>query len=39
MVDKMKEMYAWDMASRQGNVNTKGLTSRCTSSTTRRSTR
>jgi ribonuclease Z len=26
MVNKMKEMYAWDMASRQGNVNTKGLT-------------
>jgi len=26
MVDRMKEMYAWDMASRQGNVNTKGLT-------------
>ncbi len=25
MVDRMKEMYAWDMASRQGNVNTKGL--------------
>jgi len=26
MVDRMKEMYAWDMASRQGNVNTLGLT-------------
>jgi ribonuclease Z len=25
MVDRMKEMYAWDMASRQGNVNTLGL--------------
>jgi len=25
MVDRMKEMYAWDMASRQGNVNIKGL--------------
>jgi ribonuclease Z len=25
MVDHMKKMYAWDMASRQGNVNTKGL--------------
>jgi len=25
MVDRMKEMYAWDMASRQGNVNTMGL--------------
>ncbi len=25
MVDRMKEMYAWDMASRQGNVNTVGL--------------
>jgi ribonuclease Z len=26
MVDRMKEMYAWDMGSRQGNVNTQGLT-------------
>ncbi len=25
MVDRMKDMYAWDMASRQGNVNTLGL--------------
>ncbi len=25
MIDRMKEMYAWDMASRQGNVNTLGL--------------
>ena len=25
MVDRMKEMYSWDMASRQGNVNTLGL--------------
>jgi ribonuclease Z len=25
MVDRMKEMYAWDMASRQGNINTLGL--------------
>lgn len=25
MVEKMKEMYSWDYASRQGNVNTKGL--------------
>jgi ribonuclease Z len=25
MVDRMKEAYAWDMASRQGNVNTLGL--------------
>ncbi len=25
MVEHMKKMYAWDMASRQGNVNTKGL--------------
>lgn len=25
MVDKMKEMYAWDWASRQGNVNTQGF--------------
>jgi ribonuclease Z len=25
MVDRMKEAYAWDMASRQGNVNIKGL--------------
>jgi ribonuclease Z len=25
MVERMKEMYSWDMASRQGNVNTKGL--------------
>lgn len=25
MVERMQEMYAWDMASRQGNVNTKGL--------------
>ena len=25
MTEKMKEMYAWDWASRQGNVNTKGL--------------
>jgi ribonuclease Z len=25
MIDKMKEMYAWDWASRQGNVNTKGF--------------
>jgi ribonuclease Z len=25
MIDRMKEMYAWDMASRQGNVNTRGL--------------
>jgi ribonuclease Z len=25
MVQKMKEMYSWDYASRQGNVNTKGL--------------
>jgi len=25
MTDKMKEMYAWDWASRQGNVNTKGF--------------
>ena len=25
MVDRMKEMYAWDWASRQGNVNTKGF--------------
>jgi ribonuclease Z len=25
MVERMKEMYAWDFASRQGNVNTKGL--------------
>ena len=25
MVERMKEMYAWDMASRQGNVNTLGL--------------
>ncbi len=24
-MDRMKEMYAWDMASRQGNVNIKGL--------------
>ena len=26
MVDRMKEMYSWDMGSRLGNVNTKGLT-------------
>ena len=26
MTDKMTEMYAWDWASRQGNVNTEGLT-------------
>lgn len=26
MVDRMKEMYSWDMGSRQGNVNTTGLT-------------
>ena len=26
MVDRMKEMYSWDWASRQGNVNIKGLT-------------
>ena len=25
MVEKMQEMYSWDYASRQGNVNTKGL--------------
>ncbi len=25
MVDRMKEMYAWDMESRKGNVNTLGL--------------
>ncbi len=25
MVDRMKEAYTWDMASRQGNVNTLGL--------------
>jgi len=25
MTDRMKEMYAWDWASRQGNVNTKGF--------------
>ncbi len=25
MVERMKEMYAWDWASRQGNVNTKGF--------------
>ena len=25
MVDRMKEMYSWDWASRQGNVNTKGF--------------
>ena len=25
MVEHLKEMYAWDMASRQGNVNTLGL--------------
>jgi len=25
MVERMKEMYAWDWASRQGNVNIKGL--------------
>ena len=25
MVEHMKKMYAWDYASRQGNVNTKGL--------------
>ena len=25
MVDKMKEMYSWDWASRLGNVNTQGL--------------
>jgi ribonuclease Z len=25
MTDRMKEMYAWDWASRQGNVNIKGL--------------
>ena len=25
MVDRMKEMYAWDLASRMGNVNIKGL--------------
>jgi len=25
MTEKMKEMYAWDWASRQGNVNTKGF--------------
>ena len=25
MVERMKEMYAWDMASRLGNVNIKGL--------------
>ena len=25
MVDHMRKMYAWDWASRQGNVNTKGL--------------
>ena len=26
MVDRMKEMYTWDMGSRAGNVNIKGLT-------------
>jgi len=26
MVEHMKKMYAWDMDSRKGNVNTKGLT-------------
>lgn len=26
MVDRMKEMYSWDWASRMGNVNTQGLT-------------
>ena len=25
MVDRMEEMYSWDWASRQGNVNTKGF--------------
>jgi ribonuclease Z len=25
MVEKMREMYAWDMESRKGNVNTRGL--------------
>jgi len=25
MVDRMKEMYSWDWASRLGNINTKGL--------------
>jgi ribonuclease Z len=25
MTDRMKEMYSWDWASRQGNVNTKGF--------------
>jgi ribonuclease Z len=25
MVERMKEMYSWDFASRQGNVNTKGF--------------
>ncbi len=25
MVERMKEMYSWDWASRQGNVNTKGF--------------
>ena len=30
MVDKMVEMYAWDQASRQGNVNTKGFAAEVT---------